>query len=239
MTELEYVADGIWLAEGEIVSFYGFPYPTRSVIIRLTSDDLWIWSPVRLKPELKARIDALGAPKHLVSPNKIHHLFLSEWRHAYPQAKLWGPQSTIDKRPDLDFQPPLEDDPPADWAGIIDQVRFAGSPVMDEIVFFHRPSRTVILADLSENFSDGFLHAHWSRWKRWIARQWGIVEGYGYAPLEWRLSFLQRSKARRARDQMLAWHPEKVIMAHGEWQGENGRSYLERAFAWLGPSKRS
>ena len=32
---LEQVHDALWVAEGEIVSFFGFPYPTRSVIARL------------------------------------------------------------------------------------------------------------------------------------------------------------------------------------------------------------
>ena len=42
-----------------------------------------------------------------------------------------------------------------------------------------------------------------------------------------------RSQARAALRKMLAWDPQRVIMAHGEWQHENGRAYLERAFAWL------
>jgi len=33
---------------------------------------------------------------------------------------------------------------------------------------------------------------------------------------------------------MLAWDPQQVVMAHGEWQRSDGRRYLERAFAWLG-----
>ncbi len=234
MTQLQPVAEEIWLAEGDIVNFYGFPYPTRSVVVRLESGDLWIWSPVRLSPELKREVEALGTPRHLVSPNKLHQLYLGEWHAAYPGALLWGPQSTIAKRRDLPFQAPLTDMPPAAWAGSIDQVWFNGSVAMDEIVFFHRPSRTAILADLSENFSDDFLQNHWAWWMRRVAHLWRIVVGWGYAPLEWRLSFLRRRATRAARDRMLAWNPERVIMAHGEWQRSDGRRYLEKAFAWLG-----
>jgi hypothetical protein len=32
---LEVIGDSIWLVEGDVVDFYGFPYPTRSVIVRL------------------------------------------------------------------------------------------------------------------------------------------------------------------------------------------------------------
>jgi hypothetical protein len=76
-------------------------------------------------------------------------------------------------------------------------VWFRGSPLLDEIVFFHRPSRTAVLADLSENFEEAFLRRHWSWWQRPIARLWKIVEPYGYAPLEWRLSWRNRAPARR------------------------------------------
>ena len=103
---------------------------------------------------------------------------------------------------------------------------------MDEVVFFHRPSRTVILADLSENFSDEFLRRYWSGWKRAIARVWKIEQGF--APLEWRLSFLNRAPARVALRKMLDWDPLRVVMAHGAWQRDGGRAYLERVFTWLG-----
>ena len=36
---LEQVHDALWIAEGEIVSFFGFPYPTRSVIARLANGE--------------------------------------------------------------------------------------------------------------------------------------------------------------------------------------------------------
>lgn len=144
-----------------------------------------------------------------------------------------GPQSTIQKKPELSFQSPLDDVPPDEWCNEIDQVWFNGSPAMDEIVFFHKASSTVILADLSENFSQKFINENWSWWQRWLANIWGIVEGRGYAPLEWRLSFFNRKATRAARDHVLSWDPEHVIMAHGTWQKENGRAFLERSFAWV------
>lgn len=230
---LQPIEDDIWLAEGDVVSFYGFAYPTRGVIIRLRDGTLWVWSPIALTDDIRAAVDTLGPVGHLVSPNKIHHLYLQDWKAAYPRALLWGPRTTIDKRADLAFETALGDTPPPVWDGQIDQCRFRGSRFMDEMVFFHRASSTLVLADLSENFGDAFLNAHWSWWQRPFARLWKITVGHGYAPLEWRLSFTDRKSARRALDRMLAWNPRRVIMAHGEWQRDNGRAYLEQAFAWL------
>lgn len=229
------VAPKIWIAEGDAVNFYGFPYPTRSVVVALGDESLWVWSPIRLSSELKADIDRLGTPTHLVSPNKIHHLFLSEWKEAYPEAQLWGPASTIKKRGDLSFGSPLEDKAPPEWGGEIEQVWFNGSPALDEVVFFHRPSRTAILADLSENFSEAYLEQHWSRWQQWFARAWKITEkGGGMAPLEWRMTFFKRAATRAARDRVLDWDPANVVMAHGTWKESGGREFLERSFAWVG-----
>ena len=229
---LEQIGENIWLAEGGIVNFYSCAYPTRSVIVRLPDGALWVWWPMELTKDLRAAVEALGRPAHLVSPNKIHHLFLGEWQKAFPEAKLWGPASTILKRKDLSFKAALESEPPEDWQGAFEMQHFDGSSFMDEVVFFHKESRTAILADLSENFSEKFLKEHWKWWQRPIARLWKIVEGYGYAPLEWRMSF-DKEKARAARDRVLAWNPARVIMAHGVWARENGRAYLEQAFGWL------
>ena len=48
MPRLEKLDDALWVAEGDIVSFFGFPYPTRSVVVRLDAGRLWVWSPIRL-----------------------------------------------------------------------------------------------------------------------------------------------------------------------------------------------
>ena len=231
--QLNSIGESIWLIEGEIVNFYGFPYPTRCIVIKLHNDDLWVWSPTTLTEQLINEVNTLGRVAHLVSPNKIHNLYLKDWKDAYPDALLWGPDSTIRKRPDLSFQTPLTEHSPSQWRDEIDQIWFRGSPAMDEIVFFHHLSSTAILADLSENFSAEFLRDHWSPWKRTIARLWKIVEGYGYAPLEWRLSWFNRSPARAALKKLLGLNPTRIIMAHGVWQQDNGREYLKKAFAWL------
>lgn len=230
---LEPIGDSIWVVEGEIVDFYGFPYPTRSVVIRLQKNDLWIWSPIKLTQSLRDEISALGRVVHLVSPNKIHHLYMQEWKGAYPNAVLWGPESTIQKRRDLDFREALTDLPPSEWRDVIDHAWFRGCLAFDEIVFFHRPSSTAIIADLSENFDDEFLRTYWSWWKRALAKLSKITVGYGYAPPEMRLIWINRKPAREALEKLIGWDPNRVIMAHGEWQRKNGRAYLEHAFAWL------
>lgn len=230
---LEQVHDSLWVVEGDNVSFFGIPYPTRSVIARLAKGDLWVWSPVKLSNDLRTEMDRLGSVCHLVSPNKLHHLHLQAWKAAYPVALLWGPQSTIKKRPDLSFSEALKDAPPQEWLPDIDQAWFRGSFAMDEIVFLHRPSATVIVADLIQAFSDHFLREHWGAW-RFLARLDGLTQDQACAPREWRMSFINRAPARRARDKALSWPCQRVIVAHGEWARANGHAFLAKSFRWLG-----
>lgn len=230
---LERVHEALWVVEGENVSFYGIAYPTRSVIARPRNGDLWIWSPVKLTANLRAEVDRLGPVRHLVSPNKLHHLYLRDWKAAYPESQLWGPQSTIKKRSGLTFREALKDSPPQEWTPGIDLAWFRGSFAMDEIVFLHRPSATAIVAGLIQTFSDHFLREHWGRW-RFLARLDCLTQDQACAPLEWRLSFVNRAPARRARDKVLSWNCQRVIVAHGELPRTDGRDFLVRSFRWLG-----
>jgi hypothetical protein len=93
----------IWIADGPVTSFYGFPYPTRMAVIRLFNGSLFVWSPVALSGSLRASIDVLGPVRYLVSPNALHHLFLAEWKSAYPEARLYASPRLRGKRKDLAF----------------------------------------------------------------------------------------------------------------------------------------
>jgi hypothetical protein len=59
------------------------------------------------------------------------------------------------------------------------------------------------------------------------------VSVQGSTPREWRLTFWLRSAARRAKAQLLAWNPERLIVAHGMWARQAGREVVETGLAWL------
>ncbi|HZW50689.1 MAG TPA: DUF4336 domain-containing protein, partial [Rudaea sp.] len=88
---LEQFGPSLYVAEGPIVSFFGFPYPTRMAVARLADGNVWVWSPVALTPELADAVNAIGPVRHIVSPNKLHHLFLHEWVEHWPDARLYAP----------------------------------------------------------------------------------------------------------------------------------------------------
>jgi hypothetical protein len=230
---LESLGPELWFADGGIVSFKGFDYPTRMVVVRLADGGLWLWSPVARTAAIEDEVRALGPVRHIVSPNALHYLFLGAWQAAFPDARLWATQGTIAKCRDLRFAGALTDEAPDDWRGQIDQYLFTNSPFMSEIIFFHRASRTAIIADLSQTLSETFLKRHWPWWMRPIARLSKMTEGIGYPPIDYRISFRRRATARPKIRALIEGHPEHVVVAHGEIVRSGGEAFLRRAFGWL------
>jgi Domain of unknown function (DUF4336) len=227
---LERWDEGIWIADGPPVSFYGFPYPTRMTVVRLADGGVWVCSPIRLEDEMAAAIDGIGPLRHIVEPNKIHHLHLAAWAQRWPEARLYAPPGLARRRPDLSFDAELGDQPSPAWSADIDQVIFRGSAFMEEVVFFHRKSRTAIFTDLIQRFPANFM----SGWRGWIMKLDGLVGERGSTPREWRLTFLQRGRARAALRKVLSWDPRRLVIAHGECAREDGREVIATSLRWLG-----
>jgi hypothetical protein len=121
-------------------------------VIRLADARLLLHSPVALDPQLRTQLDSIGRVCFAVAPNRLHHLYVGDVARAYPGVRLWVAPGLERKRPDLVFEAVLDDEAPEEWRGVIDQTFFRGRPYENEVTFFHRPSRTLILCDLAFNF---------------------------------------------------------------------------------------
>ncbi|MBP1474901.1 DUF4336 domain-containing protein [Frateuria sp. MAH-13] len=238
---LKPVAPDLWIADGPIVRMaaplgMSAPFPTRMTVVRLPDGGLWCHSPIAPDASLFEAVDALGPVRHLVSPNKIHYTHIAAWKRRYPQAVAWASpgvrERAASQRIEVHFDADLEDTAPAAWAGTLDQLRFKGSRAIEEVVFLHRPSATLILADLIENFDADRLDTP----MRWLARVGGVLAPEGKMPLDMRLTYLgHKAEARACLERMLAWHPQRILLAHGRCFLDHGEAELRRAFAWLGP----
>jgi hypothetical protein len=226
---LQPFGEGIWLASGPTVGVGGFRYPTRMAVIRLSDGGLLIWSPVALTAELGAAVDQLGAVRHLVAPNSLHHLFLGEWRAAYPAAILWAPPALRSRRKDLAFDADLSEQPDPSWASDIEKAIVRGNLITAEVVFFHRPSGAVLFTDLLQQFPPGWF----SGWRATVARADLMTEPEPSVPRKFRLAFVGRAAARSALRRVLEWPARKVVMAHGDPVEQDARAFMARAFRWL------
>lgn len=48
------------------------------------------------------------------------------------------------------------------------------------------------------------------------------------------MTFLRnKSELRKAVETMIAWQPQRIILAHGRWYTTDGVTELRRAFRWL------
>ncbi|MDD5579983.1 MAG: DUF4336 domain-containing protein [Methylobacter sp.] len=232
------IDDNIWIVDGPLVKMAMYkaliPFPTRMTIIHLSNGDLWCHSPIALTEAIKSKIDRLGPVRHLVSPNKIHYIHINSWMQAYPEATAWASPGVRDRAANqgiaLTFNADLSETPPPVWADDIDQLIFRGSRFMDEVVFFHKRTSTLILADLIENFEPkkvGWLY-------RVLLRLAGAADPDGKAPLDLRITFWGRKiQAYQGYQRILKWKPGRIILSHGRWYESNGIDELKRAFRWL------
>ena len=226
---LQPFGEDIWLADGPVTAVVGFRYPTRMAVIRLSGSALFIWSPVQLSDELRAAVDALGDVRYVIAPNSLHHLFLGEWRHAYPGAKLFAPPGLRERRKDIAFDGDLDDAPAGEWSPEIDQVLVRGNVITTEAVFFHHKSRTAIFTDLIQHFDPTWF----TGWRAVLARLDLLVAAEPAVPRKFRSAFINRRAARAALRRILAWPAKKVLMAHAAPIEDDGHAFIERAFRWL------
>ena len=227
---MDKLADEIWIFDGDTVQFLGLPFSTRMTVVRLSNGGLWVHSPISLTNSIKAQLQKLGSVAYLIAPNHLHHLFLPEWIDHYPDVGVYGTNEVIKKRDDLVFTGSLNDELNWPWAGDIDQELFSGSPLMEECVFFHKGSETLIVTDLVENFSG----KSFNYWQKGVAKGVGILAPHGKTPLDWRLSFMfGKADARHHLDKVLAWNPKTLVMAHGEIVKEHTDTFLAQSFKWL------
>ena len=223
----------IWIVDGPVIYFKKVPFQTRMTVIRLKSGDLFVHSPTALTEALKAEIDRLGPVRHLISPNKIHYWWIGEWGEAYPDALKWASPGVRPsaRKQGWDFDRELGEIAESAWREDIDQLVVHGGRFMDEVVFFHRGSRSLILADLIENFEPRMVH---SPILKWLLKLAGNCDPDGKLPIDLRLSFWGRhGQISRAVNRMLEWAPERIILAHGRWYPSNGVAELRRAFRWV------
>ncbi|MCQ0986705.1 DUF4336 domain-containing protein [Jiella marina] len=219
----------LWIADGPVVeAAAGFHYPTRMVLVRLESGDLFVWSPVRISHALQAEVDAIGPVRHLIAPNGLHHVFLADWLAVYPQARAHAAPGLRQKRPDIAFATDLGDVADEGWSDEIEQVVVANR-ITTEVVFFHRRSRTVLITDLLQQFPSNWF----SGWRAAVAWMDGMIASEPCMPAKFRLAFLGRPAGRTALSRILAWPTDKIVMAHAPLVERGGRALLSRAFARL------
>jgi hypothetical protein len=217
----------IWVVERPL-RYLGAEVGTRMTVIELDDGSLFVHSPVRLDLKTQHGLNQLGRVRFVVAPNRFHHLFVADYPRAYPEALLFGAPGLDSKRKDLKFDATLGDEPPSHWAGHIEQLVFHAFRPLNEVVFFHASSGTVLFTDLLFNVTRSS-----SAYTRTLLKLDG---GYGgvAVPRTFRLGIrLNRAKARQAIGRILDWDFDRLIVAHGEVIESGAKEKVRAAWSFL------
>jgi hypothetical protein len=208
--------------------FFGIEMGTRMTVCRLGDGSLWVHSPVVPDRVLVAALQTLGGPvEHVVAPNKLHHLYFSAFADRFPDALRYASPGLPARRPDLRFDVVLGDEPRPGWAADLDQCALQGRFFLDEVVFLHRSSGTLIVTDLMQEGSH-----EWPFFSRLATRIAGIYERHGPPrDIRWMLR-RDRAAARRAAERILSWEFDRLILAHGRLIESGARDAFARAYGF-------
>ena len=148
-TALEELGPGLWVKRIPL-RFWTLPMGTRMTVMRLTTGYLMVHSPVNITDDVVDQLRMIAPVGYLIAPNRLHHLYIRDWHDQYPDAELWGVKGLHRKRSELPWTGVLGPTPESAWAGDVDQVLFRNR-FMEEAVFFHRRSQTLVLTDMMES----------------------------------------------------------------------------------------
>lgn len=222
----EIVPDRLWVADASH-RMMGIEMGTRMTVVRLADGGLFLHSPVDLDPDLRAGLEALGPVRDVVAPSRMHYLCVPPYFSAFPEAKLYGAPGVQDRLKDVSFHGTLGDRPEEAWAAELDQTLFGGAPAVQEVVFFHPATRTLILTDLCF-----YLPAESPFGTRLFARFSGVYEQLSPTRL-FRSLIRDRAAARASIDRILTWDFDRVLLCHGRIIESGGRERFRQAWAWL------
>ncbi|KAK2014073.1 hypothetical protein LZ32DRAFT_528997 [Colletotrichum eremochloae] len=231
----------------------------RATLVRLTSGALAIFSPVALTDAVRAKIAEKGGDlTYIVAPDIEHHIFLSEYKAAFPAAKLVGPDGLPQKRAKQAGDPKIN---PADEFAVVfksgaDKRATAVGPDFDadfeceyvdahpnkEIAFFYKPDRILIQADLLFNLPPTEQYSRAPEAERDTSglanRLFGGLQTT-QGDLKWVRRFhwyVMSSKDRPAFNESIqridAWDFDTIVPCHGDVIQGDGKQRFRNVFEW-------
>jgi len=224
---LKQIAPDLWHIETGIQTA-GIPLTARMTVVRFGNGKLWIHSPVRFGPDVREQIAALGEVAWIVAPNRAHHMFMAKAKQAFPNARLYGAPGLERKRWDIANLHRLEDAIEPEWADDLEQVVFRGMPAINEVMWFHKASSTLVATDVLQC---------WCGHLDWRADTYARVTGVRSqldVPRTVRLATRDKAAASSSAQAVLAWPFTRVITAHNAIVDEDAHALVARAFARFG-----
>ena len=226
------VDENVWEAEHPL-SLAGVQLGHRMTIIRLADNELLLHSPVPLSDVLERELDELGEVRYVVAPSRFHDLFLSAYFERFARATFCTVPGMADQHPEMGFEIVLYDQFPKYWSEEVEHILVGGIPKVNEVVFFHPASKTLVVADLVFNIQSS---------NSWLTRTaMKLNQAYGrVTPSRYFKSLVKDKRAfTTCIERIIEWDFERIIVGHGSIVESNGKEVLAAAFDWLAEPTRS
>ncbi len=194
--------------------------PVRSTLVQLSKGLVLISPHPRLTTDDYVQ---MADVTEIVAPNCFHHLGAKKARANLLQAKTWAAPGLRQKRPDLEWDFEFEKDRwPHESELAFHTVK--GMPKVNEAVFFHFASGSLICADLCFNLEEmsGFGAYLW-------LTLFGTLNRFAASRL-----FTMAIKDKRAFKESLGlifqWPIKRIVMGHGAILETNAVRHLQTAY---------
>ena len=185
---------------------FGIDFKRNVTLLRLSNGRVVIHSTADFTNEDIAAIRRFGEPGWLVEATVMHDTFAKRGGAALPGLPYLAPDgfTKASGMQTLSLSPP-----PTDWAGEIDVLKIEGTR-MNEHVFFHRRSRTLVVADLFFSFPE-----QTSGWPRFFVRNiMRLPRMFGISVFFRRLVINDKSSFARSMNTLLDWDFERLVVGH-------------------------
>jgi hypothetical protein len=222
------VADNLWVLRFPL-SLLGTHMGRTVTVLRLNSGHLVIHSTAPFEMADVTAINALGQPAWLIEATLFHDSFATAGRAAFPDLPFLVPEGFrpfVGGTGSASLHPAFLHTPPSEWRGELEVLELHGMPKVREHVFFHRSTRTLIVADLVFNFG-----THATAWTRWFFRWAGGIREFPGVSRLFHSSIHDRAAFARSIRLMMEWDFDRLIVGHGEIIESGARAKLAAALS--------
>ena len=185
-------------------------------VMRLESGRTVIHSTANFASEHLSEIRELGDPGWLVEATNFHDTCAKAGRSAFPEIPYLVPPG-FGGAFELDATPISE--PPSEWGDELSVIEIGGMPKIREHAFFHRPSKTLVLADLCFN-----LPPEAGRWTHGFLRVASGIRKYPGMSRLFRFHIKDRAAFVESMQKIASLDIERIVVAHGDPLVDNAKS---------------
>jgi hypothetical protein len=204
----------------------GVDLGTRMTLVRNDKNEsLLAHSPIPLESQQIEKIAKLGEVKWIVAPNKFHHLYVTDFQNYFKNSQLYLAPGLKEKREDLKEGIDILIDKTYPWSTFLDFQIVEGAPLMNEVVFYHKASRSLIVTDLGLNIgSNSPLKT------RIFAKIFLTYNQFGWSKLEEKLLIKDKRLFRESVEKIASWDFEQIILPHGNLVTKKAHEKFVQAF---------